>query len=133
MRNEYDLQAKEFLAKTGTIFDFQYLGKATPEWDKINAHDKYQIKLSNKKSTEYFEFYDSLNNSKNIKKSVSAYDVLSVLYPDYFENFEDFCIAYGYSTDSISAFKTYLAVVDESKKLLRLFTENEIEELCEIQ
>ena len=133
MRNEYDLQAEEFLAKTGTTFDFQYLGKAIPEWDKINLHDKYQIKLSNKKSTEYFEFYDSLNNSKNIKKSVRAYDFLSVFYPDDSTNFEDFCEIYGYSTDSISAFKTYLAVIDESKKLRRLFTENEIEELCEIQ
>jgi hypothetical protein len=49
------------------------------------------------------------------------------------ETFEDFCDNFGYDTDSRKAEKVYRAVVREFEGMSRLFTEEELEQLQEIQ
>ena len=48
------------------------------------------------------------------------------------ETFEDFCSEFGYDEDSRSAEQIYLACVKEYKQLTRIFTDEQMEELREI-
>ena len=63
----------------------------------------------------------------------TPYDVLSCLTKYDPESFGDFCAAYGYDTDSIKAHKTYEAVKNEYQMVCMLWSEEEMEELIEIQ
>jgi len=63
----------------------------------------------------------------------TAYDVLACLTKYEPGTFENFCSEYGYDTDSRKAEKAYNAVKEEYLNVSRLFTEEEIEQLQEIQ
>jgi hypothetical protein len=63
----------------------------------------------------------------------SAYDVLTCLTKCDPGTFENFCSDFGYDTDSRKAERTYKAVCDEWEQVSKLFNEQEIELLQEIQ
>lgn len=63
----------------------------------------------------------------------TAYDVLTCLQKYDVGSFADFCGEFGYDEDSRSAKKTYKAVRKEFSKVSELFSDEEIEELQEIQ
>lgn len=63
----------------------------------------------------------------------NAYDVLSCLQKYDVDTFEDFCAEFGYDDDSRTAERIYLAVQKEYRNLTRIFTEEQMEELREIQ
>ena len=69
-------------------------------------------------------------NFENIKPN--EYDILACLTKYYPETFEDFCSEFGYDEDSRSAEQIYLACVKEYKQLTRIFTDEQMEELREI-
>lgn len=62
----------------------------------------------------------------------TAYDVLACIEKYEVGSFEDFCGNFGYDTDSRNAVKVYKAVRKESENVRKLFTEQEIELLQEI-
>lgn len=61
-----------------------------------------------------------------------AYDILACITKNDPEDFENFCSNFGYDTDSRSAFKTYQDVQVEWKKVEKFFTEEELQELWDI-
>lgn len=63
----------------------------------------------------------------------NAYDVLACLEKYDVGTFEEFCAEFGYDDDSRIAERIYIAVVKEYKELTRIFTEEQMEKLCEIQ
>lgn len=63
----------------------------------------------------------------------SEYDVLACLEKYDPGTFEDFCSEFGYDEDSKTAERIYIAVIKEYKDLTRIFTEEQMEELSEIQ
>ena len=63
----------------------------------------------------------------------NAYDVLACLQKYDVGTFEDFCSEFGYDEGSRTAERIYIAVIKEYKDLTRIFTEEQMEELCEIQ
>lgn len=63
----------------------------------------------------------------------TPYDVLASLERYEVTTFEDFCSNYGYDTDSRSAYKTYKAVMREWKNVEKLFRQDELNQLREIQ
>lgn len=63
----------------------------------------------------------------------SKYSILACLQKYDVGTFEDFCSEFGYDTDSRRAKKTYKAVVKEWQAINRLFSDEEIEEMQEIQ
>jgi len=70
---------------------------------------------------------------KNVNfKAPSAYDVLACLTKYDPGTFEGFCSEFGCDTDSKKAEKTYNAVKDEYKSLCSLFTDDELQEMQEI-
>ena len=63
----------------------------------------------------------------------NEYDVLACLEKYDVGTFEDFCSEFGYDEDSRTAERIYIAVIKEYKDLTRIFTEEQMEELSEIQ
>ena len=63
----------------------------------------------------------------------SEYDVLSCLTKYDPESFENFCSEFGYDTDSKKADKVYSGVKEEWLNVCRMWSDSEIDELCEIQ
>ena len=77
----------------------------------------------------------ALRNKKKLRavpKVPTAYSVLAGLIKYNPGSFESFCDEFGYSTDSIKARDTYIAVQDEYRGLCSLFTNEEMELLAEI-
>jgi hypothetical protein len=158
MTNEYDLQAETFLKNTNTTFTARLIGTYDHFGDGVER-DVYEVTLRNPKGSYTFKFGDSIDRTtkrlgtykphffrgsvydlqriqrreKAKHKSIKAYDVLSCLTKYDPGSFMDFCSEFDYGTDSRKALKTYLAVQEEYHNVARLFTEDEMEKLEEIQ
>lgn len=66
-------------------------------------------------------------------KTPTAYDILSCITKHDPGTFEAFCCDYGYDSDSITARDVYLDVQKEYSGIARLFSQDELELLREIQ
>ena len=96
--------------------------------DKQNRHI-FKLRLLRGRKSYTFNFGQSIAEGSN---KPSLYDVLSCLQKYDVGSFEDFCSEFGYDEDSKSAEKIYKAVVKEYEAMSRLFTNEEIEVLNEI-
>ena len=68
-----------------------------------------------------------------IPEAPTAYDVLACLTKYDPGTFENFCSDFGYDDDSITAHRTYEAVIKEWQGTQALFTDAELDQLQEIQ
>jgi len=66
------------------------------------------------------------------KHKPSAYDILACLTKSDPGTFDEFCAEFGYDTDSRSAERTYFAVQNEWSGVRRVFSEEQLEALAEI-
>lgn len=128
--NKYDKQARGFLAKTESEMYINYIKYDYYFDGDKDKRDIYQIELKRGNREYAFTFGQSL--AKRGEKP-TEYDVLSCLEVHEVGSFEDFCVDFGYDTDSIKAFKTYKKVADEFKNLSLLYSHSELEMLSEIQ
>lgn len=62
----------------------------------------------------------------------TEYDILACLEKYGYDSFSDFCYEFGYDDDSICAMKTYIACNEEYAGLRRVFTNEQMEQLREI-
>jgi hypothetical protein len=86
------------------------------------------LKCDNKRYT--FNFCQSRMKGN---EAPTMYDVLTCLEKYEVGSFDDFCGNYGYDNDSIKAHKIYKAVAREYKNMLRVFGEDILTEMQEIQ
>lgn len=132
--NNYDQQAADFLEKTGTTFHCEYLKYDTHFIGETEERDIYKICLKKGRKRYTFCFGDSIKNSTSYPKTFpTAYDILACITKYDPGEFDDFCGEFGYNEDSRTAEKIYKAVKKEWQNIERLFSENEIEMLREIQ
>lgn len=112
-------------------------------WDSV-----YNTEISKMSIEDYCKkarksMYSDLNYNEKIKlqqelklkqqlAKPSEYDVLACLQKSNVGTFDEFCSEFGYDNDSITAYKLYVAIVDEYKKLTRIFTQEQMLELLEI-
>ena len=137
-KSEYNKQAIQFLLKTNTECKIEFIGKQiAPSWGNQSVNT-YTVTLKNSKSSYTYTFYDSISNTEK-KKSLTLefYSVLACLGSYYPESFDDFISEFGYTFDSereyIRVKQIHLNCLDESKALRKLFNEEELRELSEIQ
>lgn len=69
---------------------------------------------------------------KELRIAPTPYDVLACLDAYQYESFEDFCGCMGYDKDSISALEIYNAIKEQVTQLERLYSEEEIALLHDI-
>lgn len=132
--NEYEEQAKDFLGRYGLAVSITRLDNKPPPWEEKPPcrHWRYRVKVRRKANNKTLSFYfwdSEYNYIKN--KRPTAYDILATLsLPSYeYGDFNDFCEEFGYSDDSIKAFKTWRAINRFARRIQKFFTANELEEL----
>ncbi len=129
----YKKQALDFLEKTGTTLKIEFKRNGKHFDDDKDNRDIYSVTLSRGPRKFTFDFGQSINNSGKNRVKPTAYDILTCLTKYDPGTFENFCSEFGYDTDSRKAEKTYKAVVNEYQNIAMLFTDEELEELQEIQ
>ena len=135
---EYELQADEFLKKAETKMTISRTGevKGFPfdEHDRM-WHYKYQVTLTRHHKQYRFTFYDSFYNW-NMNKRPTRYDVLASVEKYCPDTLEDFADEYGCPIDDPKDYKrtkkTFEACRKQYERLLDLFGEELMNDLCEI-
>ena len=157
MNDDYEKMAKDFIDKTETTFRCKFIRHGKHFANDDTERDIYAITLTRSNREYTFKFGQSINCSgiywkygkyyagvshrkimlgdweKN--KDFSApteYDVLASITKNDPGSFNDFCSDFGYNNDSMIAHKTYEAVLDEFTNIQRLYTDDEIETMNEI-
>lgn len=128
---EYEMQANNFLATTGTTLEITRT-EIVKKWGAYRW--KYYCKLRRRHKTYSFPFFDSVANYRENKRP-SKYDVLACLDTyDYINGIDDFANEFGYDLfeDYKATEKIYKACMKQSEKLHGLFTDEELEMLTEI-
>lgn len=94
-----------------------------------------KLKSGSIEDISYSERIKAEKKLKQLKKEAvpNEYDILACLQKYDVGTFENFCSEFGYDEDSRWAERIYLAVIKEYKDLTRIFTEEQMEELREIQ
>ena len=126
--NEYTEQANQFLAATNTKFSakFHRYGKHFPN----DKRERYIFTCTFERGEKQF----SLKFGQSImagSKTPTAYDVLACLQKYDVGSFKDFCTSFGYEQTNINE-SVYKAVCKEFEKVSNFWTEEELEQLREI-
>lgn len=130
---DYLTQASEFLRKTKTEFECEFLKHGKHFEDDKEERDIYIITLKRGNRSFTFNFGQSITSSGQYKVvKHSEYDVLACLQKHDPGTFEDFCSEFGYDEDSRKAEKVYKAVLNEWRNVAMLWNDFEIEQLQEI-
>jgi hypothetical protein len=138
LSSEYQKQAVDFLIETKTTCEIEFIGLRKPNWDNGKREvNSYKVTLKNARHTWSFDFFDSVHNTeKNIRANYNFYSVLSCMGHYTPESFDEFCSDYGYEfkneTEYIKAKSIHLACLDQDKNLRKLFTEEQMQKLSEI-
>lgn len=159
---DYEKQAQDFLNKTNTTLEIEYIGHGHHFDDDENTRDIYRftIKRDGRKytakfgqsivnsgtSTAAFEYSDSFKRSgdlfprhkdktayKCFRTAPKAYDILTCLTKYDPSTFADFCNEFGYNTNSRKAESVYFAIQKEYKGVCLIWNEAEREALANIQ
>lgn len=112
-------------------------------WDSLHNTEASEMTAEDYAKKKYKARYQDLTmfhksrvlqDLKSLKAKVkpTEYDILACLEKYGYDSFSDFCAEFGYSTDSISARETFLACGEEYAGLRRIFTEEQMEKLREI-
>lgn len=140
-RDVYDIEIK----RGSRVWKFEFGNSMNDsEFVAVYGKTKYPIPASfREKSNSEIALYVKQNlqsdfgtvKADHIIRPVepSEYSVLSCLTKYDPESFENFCSEYGYDEDSRTAERTYNAVVKEWQNVCMIWTDDEIEELREIQ
>lgn len=112
-------------------------------WDSLRNTEVSEMTADSLACKKYKAHYDVLRSHERTNvlrelRSIKAnaipteYDILACVEKYSYDSFSDFCSEFGYSTDSISARETFLACGEEYAGLRRIFTEEQMEILMEI-
>ena len=140
-RDVYEIE----IVRGSRVWKFEFGNSiADSEFVAVCGKSRYKIPSEMRtKSNQEITLYVKWNlqsdfgtvKADHIKRPVppSEYDVLSCLTKYDPESFENFCSEFGYDTDSKKADKVYSGVKEEWLNVCRMWSDSEIEELCEIQ
>ena len=134
-KRSYSFNFGQSIANSGFYYT---VGKRKTELDRKYLNKNYfvgkSISLIGQIKLKDHSFSPQCESDKiHYPTAPNEYDVLTCLQKYDVGTFENFCNDFGYDTDSRTAEKTYKAVCDEYKQLCAIFTDDEIEQLQEIQ
>jgi hypothetical protein len=132
---EYDKQATKFLQDTNTELSItKYPDNLAPKANWSPVGNAYKITIERNGKNHTFTFWDSYAN-KVERKRPSEYSVLSCLASDsHYEDYtlDEFAEEFGYTKPS-EAIRVYNGVKDQYNGLKKLYSDDEITALQEIQ
>jgi hypothetical protein len=133
----YEQQAIDFLNATNTSITFKFKKHAPHFIGEKESRDIWRVKIKNKLWSFSFDFGQSISN---VGKQPSAYDILACLTKNDPEDFHWFCSNFGYNQydentgkENRTAKRIYNSVCKEWANVSKLFSEDQIEQLQEIQ
>lgn len=137
LESEYQKQAIDFLIESETTCEIVLKGLSEPSWDEKREVFKYRVTLRNKRHSWSFDFFDSIHNTeKNKRATFNFYSVIACLSYYTPESFDEFCAEFGYEfkneSEYIKVKSIHLACLDQAKNLKKLFTEDQLVKLSEI-
>ena len=133
MTSEYQLQAEKFLSDHGIKFSSRFIAFKPYFPGEKDYRNVYILYLTRDGKADYETgFGQSIIDSRS-NTLPTAYDLLTCITKYDPASFDDFCGEYGYNNDSRKAEATYKSVKADWIKVQRFFTEQELEELQEIQ
>ena len=130
--SSYVKQANDFLASTKSKLFINFLKHDKYFDDDKESRDIYSCVLTRRSRRYTFKFGQSISASEKGEKP-TAYDILSCLQKYDTGDFENFCGDFGYDTDSRKAEKMYKAVRKEYEALAKMYSEDELALMAEIQ
>ena len=135
--SEYVKQAKDFLASCNATMKITHLGKEVNEnWNECKPRNTYRATITTPLGRMHIKFWDSIHNTMN-GITPTEYDILACLQKYDVGTIDDFVSEFGYEVhewaDVKRIQKIYKAVVNEYKKICRCFTDEQIEQMQEIQ
>ena len=137
--NDYDEQTKQFLENTKTEVGTTYISHDRHFNNDEHPRARYKVTITHNKKEMTFTFgqsySDSYNNDKQpIIEHPTPYEILTSLGYTCDGSFNDFCLDFGYDTDSRKALDNYLAEQKQWYDLLSLgYSDKEMEQLQDIQ
>lgn len=143
--SEYETQAQDFLNKTNTTLTSEFAGikKHFPDDKEERAVYKFTLTRGSRSYSGEFgtslKFLEDMKLKHNslmpalVQYNLPAYNILACLTKYDPGTFENFCSDYGYDVDSRAAEKIYNKVLEEWAGVQKLWTDEEIELLQEIQ
>ena len=128
----YQKEMEKIIKKIDLNVKIVYITDSFTKWDKNNLHSQYKVILKRNEKEMQVDFWDSLYNTQHGEKP-TTYDIIACLEWHKIYDFEDFCVNFGYDTDSINAFQIYTDCQKQQKELFNLIPEEEVrEEICKI-
>ena len=131
MTTNYEQQANDFLNKTNTSIKIEFLKYGSHFPGEKECRNIYKVKIKRENKSFSFNFWQSIYATSKGEKPTN-YDILSCLQKYDVGSFDDFCSEFGYDEDSRKAEKTYNAVCKEYDNVCKIWSEEEIELLQEI-
>ena len=130
--NEYVKQAKDFLTKANAKIQITELGvEQNKKWNEKCFRNTYRVTITTPKGTMWVKFWDSIHNKQHGLKP-NEYDVLACLQKYDVGTYEEFLSEFGYDPYDKHSREIYKGCVSEYERLCRIFTEEQMEELREI-
>jgi len=126
---DYEKQGLDFLKETGTKMTVKFIKNDIYFDGDKEPRDIYRVTFRRNRDHFTIKFGQSIADTG---KEPSAYTVLSCLTKSDPGSFEEFCADYGFDTDSRSAYKTFINVGIQWKKISAFWTDEEIEKLQEV-
>jgi len=134
--SNYEKQANDFLANTQSTLSIKFLKHDFHFDGDKNTRDIYLCVLKRGKLSHKIKFGQSIVNSEKGLEP-TAYGILTCLTKYDTGSFENFCGDFGYNTNSYAesrkARKTYNAVRKEYEALAKMYSEEELSLMAEIQ
>ena len=131
MTTNYEHQANDFLSKTNTSIKIEFLKYGSHFTGEKECRNIYKVKIKRENKSFSFNFGQSINATSKGEKPTN-YDILACLQKYDVGSFDDFCSEFGYDEDSRKAEKTYNGVCKEYNNVCKIWSEEEIELLQEI-
>ena len=134
--NNYENQAKDFLKNANAKMTIKYHDTLANEtWGDYAPRNLYKVIIKTPKGQMTTIFWDSLHNT-NYGIEPTAYDVLACLQKYDVGTIDDFVSEFGYEVNSWQDVKRiekiYKGCKKEYRNICRIFTDEQIEVLCEI-
>lgn len=131
---EYTTIAENLLKSMNVKFKTKFVKYYFHFDDDKERRDIFRVSFQRGAKRFSLNFGQSLNESTGTGDNPpTSYEVLACITKYEPDSFESFCSEYGYNTDSRKAERVYKSVVKEWNKVNNFFSEQEIEQLQEIQ